>query len=150
MPLQAEADPIPWWVWAIGLGVGTGIIGTVVYLNAQVSKAATVTSGGGGGGTVPPAINVTKPSTDVTIPLNPGNATVGVTPGANVILTLPAGATWIVPASANNGQAVFGSAPGSGSNPASFLYKGGGCLVLAEWKDATGTSQSVVITVSDA
>ena len=64
-------------------------------------------------------------------------------------LTLPAGAQWASAITAT-GAANIGSAPSSGSNPASFTYNGGGAAIEATWVDSGGAIQTTTISIADA
>jgi hypothetical protein len=135
--------------WISGL-IGAGALGAAGWIGAYFASkwigpapALTTTPATG---TTPAGTTLTL-NADTAAQLSTG--TLSLTPGTTLTLKLPAGASWSKPLSASGGFQI-GSAPSSGSNPASGTYAGAGASLIASWTDSAGLAHGLTITIADA
>ena len=142
--------------WALGVGVVALGLGALWWARGRIASMAVVVGpkggGGGGGGSTPSG----QGDRNAEITVSTGPADISLYPATAVTLMLPSGASWAAPLSAT-GSVRVGSAPGSGTNPAGFVYDGGtqdaggyGGHVTASYTDASGISQTQTLNIADA
>lgn len=126
-----DFEDIPWWGWALGIGAAGAAATGIAYIVQKVQPTPTLPTI-----TPTPSPSPPKPTVIQPVVLAKGDITIAVAPGTVVELQLPdtKHGYWRVPISVS-GHASVGSAPSSGSNPASLTYNGGGAKVVASWWD---------------